>query len=136
MIYKIMIYIYLRNCLKVVWKLSVPEYILTLKNKGYCLSTALVRRGYSHTLNHMKTLNTFVETFFSPDIFGLTSSFFLSCVSSTIRIFSRINNLTIQTRTTILQNKYAYLNAVKRSINASSTPLIILINDSRLRLYS
>jgi hypothetical protein len=66
----------------------------------------------------------------------LTSSFFLSCVSSTIRIFSRINNLTIQTRTTILQNKYAYLNAVKRSINASSTPLIILINDSRLRLYS
>ena len=64
-----MIYIYLRNCLKVVWKLSVPEYILTLKNKGYCLSTALVRRGYSHTLNHLKTLNTFVETFFSPDIF-------------------------------------------------------------------
>ena len=25
------IYIYLGNCLKVVWKLSVPEYILTLK---------------------------------------------------------------------------------------------------------
>ena len=24
-------YIYLRSCLKVVWKLSVPEYILTLK---------------------------------------------------------------------------------------------------------
>ena len=31
--------IYLSNCLFVVWKLSVPEYILTLKNKGYCLST-------------------------------------------------------------------------------------------------
>jgi len=29
----------------------------------------------------VKTLNSFVETFFSPDIFGLTSSFFLSCVS-------------------------------------------------------
>ena len=24
-------------------------------------------------------INSFVETFFSPDIFGLTSSFFLSC---------------------------------------------------------
>ena len=79
----------------------MPEYILTLKNKGYCLSTALVRRGYSHTLNHLRTLNTFVETFFSPDIFGLTSSFFLSFVFSTNRIFSRINNLTIQARTTI-----------------------------------
>jgi hypothetical protein len=32
----------------------------------------------------------------------------------TIRIYSRINNLTIQTRTTILQNKYSYLNAVKK----------------------
>ena len=42
----------------------------------------------------------------------------------------------LQTRTTILQNKYSYLNAVKRSINASSTPLIILINESRLRLHS
>ena len=28
----------------------------------------------------IKTLNTFVETFFSPDIFGLTFSFFLSFV--------------------------------------------------------
>ena len=28
----------------------------------------------------IKTLNTFVETFYSPDIFGLASSFFLSCV--------------------------------------------------------
>ena len=78
----------------------MPEYILTLKNKGYCLSTALVRRGYSHTLNQLRTLNTFVETFFSPDIFGLASSFFLSCVFW-IRIFYRINNLTFQARTTI-----------------------------------
>jgi hypothetical protein len=38
--------------------------------------------------------------------------------------------------TTSLQNKYSYLNAVKRSINTSSTPLIILINESRLRLHS
>ena len=93
-----------------------------LKNKWYSLSTALVRKGYSHTLNHMRTLNMFVETFFSPDSFGLASSFFLSFVFSTNRIFSRINNLTIQTRTTSLQNKYSYLNAVKRSINTSSTP--------------
>ena len=74
---------YLSSCLEVVWKLSVPEYILTLKNKGYCLSTVLVRRGCSHTLNRLKTLNSFVETLFSPDIFGLTSSFFLSCGFST-----------------------------------------------------
>ncbi|CAL6324775.1 unnamed protein product [Bathycoccus prasinos] len=46
------------------------------------------------------------------------------------------NNLTIQTRTTVLQDKYSYLNAVKRSINTSSTPLIILINGTRLRLHS
>ena len=63
--------LYLRSCLKVVWKLSVPEYILTFQTGEYCLRTASVRRGYSHTLNHMKTLNTFVETFFSPDSFGL-----------------------------------------------------------------
>ena len=29
--HNLFVYIYLRNCLKVVWKLSVPEYILTLK---------------------------------------------------------------------------------------------------------
>jgi len=68
------LYIYLRNCLKVVFNLSVfslfclkvffnlsvPYYILTLKNKGYSLSTALVRRGYSHTSNHLKTLHVFI----------------------------------------------------------------------------
>ena len=127
--------LYLRSCLKVVWKLSVPEYILTFQTGEYCLRTASVRRGYSHTLNHMRTLNTFVETFFSPDSFGLASSFFLSFVFW-IRIFYRINILTFQARTTSLQNKYSYLNAVKRSINTSSTPLIILINESRLRLHS
>ena len=41
----------------------------------------------------------------------------LSCVFSTIRIFSRITNLTFQARSTSLQNKYLYLNAVKRIIN-------------------
>ena len=128
-------YIYLRSCLKVVWKLSVPEYILTFQTGEYCLSTASVRRGYSHTLNHMRTLNIFVETFFSPDSFGLASSFFLSYLFW-IRIFSRINNLTIQARTTSLQNKYSYLNAVKRSINTSSTPLIISINGNCLRQHS
>ena len=81
-------------------------------------------------------LNTFVETFFSPDMFGLTSSFFLSFVFSTNRIFFRITNPTFQARTTALQNKYSYPNAVKRSINTSSTPLIILINENRLRLHS
>ena len=85
----------------------------------------------------VKTLNSFVKTFFSPDVFfGLASSVFWSFVFSTNRNFSRISNLTIQARTTILQNKYSYLNAVKRSINTSSTPLIILINESRLRLHS
>ena len=54
----------------------------------------------------------------------------------TNQIFSRITNLTFQARTTTLQNKYSYLNAVERSTNTSSTPLIILINESRLRLYS
>ena len=47
----------------------------------------------------IKTLNIFVATFFSPDIFGLPSSFFLSCVFW-IRIFFRITNLTFQARTT------------------------------------
>ena len=37
-------------CLKVVWKLSVPEYIC-LKNLGVLPSYCLVLRGYSHTLN-------------------------------------------------------------------------------------
>jgi len=125
------VYIYLWNCLKVVWKLSVSEYILTYKTKG----TALVRKGCSHTLNPTNP-KYFCWNIFLARCFGLNSSFFWSCVSSTNKIFSRTNNLTIQTRTTILQNKYSYLNAVKRSINASSTPLIILINESRLRLHS
>ena len=47
---------------------------------------------------------------------------------TTNKILSRITNLTIQTRTTVLQNKYSYSNAVKRGINAFSTPLFILIN--------
>jgi hypothetical protein len=55
---------------------------------------------------------------------------------STNKIFSRITNLTFQARTTVLQNKFSYPNAVKRSSNTSSTPLIILINESRLRLHS
>ena len=49
--FRVVCYIYSLFCLKVVFNLSVPYYILTLKNKGYSLSTALVRRGYSHTLN-------------------------------------------------------------------------------------
>ena len=84
-------------------------------------------------------LNGAFKVFFfvsEPDSFGLASSFFLSFVFSTNRIFSRINNLTIQTRTTTLQNKYSYRNAVKRSINTSCTPLITLINGSRLWLHS
>jgi len=55
-----------------------------------------------------------------PDVFGLTSFFFLSCVFW-IRIFSRINNLIIQTRTTLLQNKRSYANAEKRSISRSKS---------------
>ena len=47
----------------------MSEYILTFQTGEYCLRTASVRRGYSHTLNQLKTLNTFVETFFSPDVF-------------------------------------------------------------------
>ena len=41
------IYICTSNCLKVVLKLSVPEYILTLKKMGTPLVLVLVRRGYS-----------------------------------------------------------------------------------------
>ena len=69
------------SCLKVVWKLSVPEYILTLKNKGYSLSACLSTKGVLNAKPQFEnTLNIFVETFFSPDIFGVTSCFFLSCV--------------------------------------------------------
>ena len=40
-------HIYSLSCLKVVLKLSVPEYILALKTRGTPLVLALVRRGYS-----------------------------------------------------------------------------------------
>jgi len=40
--FTVLLYIYSLFCLKVVFKLSVPEYILTLKIWEYCLSTALV----------------------------------------------------------------------------------------------
>ena len=84
----------------------------------------------------IKTLNIFVETFYSPDSFGLlTFSFFWSCVSSTIRIFSQITTSLFKRVRHHFKNKYSYPNAVKRSINTSSTPLIILINDSRLRQH-
>ena len=108
---------------------------LTLSTYLVLQQVSLFQTARPYFTKCIKTLNIFVETFFSPDIFGLPSSFFLSCVFW-IRIFSRRNNLTIQTRTTSLQNKYSYLNAVKRSIDTSSTPLIILINESRLRLHS
>ncbi|CAL6421861.1 unnamed protein product [Bathycoccus prasinos] len=35
-----------------------------------------------------------------------------------------------------VQKECSYVNTVKRGINTSSTPLIILINESRLRLHS
>ena len=60
----------------------MSEYILTFQTGEYCLRTASVRRGYSHTLNHLKTLNVFVETFFSPDSFGLLL-LFLVCLLDT-----------------------------------------------------
>jgi len=58
------------------------------------------------------------------EIFGLTDLLLLFCRVSfrQLEIFSRINNLTFQARTTSLQNRYSYLNAVRRSISASSTP--------------
>ena len=57
-------HICLPNCLKVVWKLSVPEYILTLKTGEYCLRTALVRRGYSTAKPYFtNTLNIFMKHF-------------------------------------------------------------------------
>ena len=67
----------------------MPEYILTLKNKGYSLSACLSTKGVLNAKPQFEnTLNIFVETFFSPDIFGLTSSFFLSCVFQQIKSFS------------------------------------------------
>ena len=69
----------------------MPEYILTLKNKGYSLSACLSTKGVLNAKPQFEnTLNIFVETFFSPDIFGLTFSFFLSrlitntCFESTV----------------------------------------------------
>ena len=113
-----------------------PYSCLTLSAYLVLQQLSLFQTARAYFTKCTKTLNTFVETFFSPDSFGLASSVFWSFVFSTNRNFSRINNLTIQARTTSLQNKYSYLNAVKRSINTSSTPLIILINESRLRLHS
>ena len=130
------VYIYILN--KVCRKYAEGMQCKSLTLSAYLVlqQLSLFQTARAYFTKCSKTLNIFVETFFSPDSFGLTFCVFWSCVFSTIRIFSRINNLTIQARTTILQNKYSYRNAVKRSINTSSTPLIILINESRLRLHS
>ena len=50
------------------------------------------------------------------------------------QIFSRINNLTIQTRKTVLAKQVS--NATKRGTNTYSTLSITLINESHLRLHS
>ena len=84
----------------------------------------------------IKTLNIFVATFFSPDIFGLTFSVFWSCVSSTIRIFSQITTSLFKRVRHHFKNKYSYPNAVKRSINTSSTPLMISTDGNCLQLHS
>ena len=55
-------------------------------------------RWYYHTLNPIYTLNIFVETFFRQFFFGLPS-FFLSCAK---RPIESLNNLTFQTRKTVL----------------------------------
>ena len=132
------IYIFLRKYAKSMQKVCSAKALLCLTLSTYLVlqQLSLYQTAKPYFTKCIKTLNIFLETFFSPDSFGLASSVFWSFVFSTNRIFSRINNLTIQTRTTILQNKYSYPNAAKRSINASSTPLIILINESRLRLHS
>ena len=75
---------------------------LTLSTYLVLQQVSLYQTAKPYFTKCIKTLNTFVETFFSPDIFGLTSSFFLSCVFSKHKISPRINNLTIQTRTTAL----------------------------------
>ena len=130
------LYIYPSSCLIFVFKLSVPEYILTLKIDSTALVLALVLRGYSHTLNLTNPKYFCWNIFLARCFFWFGLLRLLVVCLSTNKIFSRITNLTIQTRTTVLQNKHSYPNAVRRSINASSTPWIILINESRLRLHS
>ena len=68
---------------------------LTLSAYLVLQQLSLFQTARAYFTKCIKTLNTFVETFSRQMFFfGLTSSVFWSCVSSTIRIFSRINNLT------------------------------------------
>ena len=130
------IYIYILN--KVCRKYAEGMQCKSLTLSAYLVlqQLSLFQTARAYFTKCSKTLNIFVATFFSPDIFGLTFSFFLSCVFWTIRIFSRIITSLFKRVRRHFKNKYSYPNAVKRSINTSSTPLIILINESRLRLHS
>ena len=93
---------------------------LTLSTYLVLQQLSLYQTAKPYFTKCIKTLNIFVETFFSPDIFGL-ASFFLSFVFW-IRIFYRINILTFQAHTTALQNKYSYPNAVKKEVSTLPLP--------------
>ena len=118
----------------------MPEYILTLKIWEYCLRTALVLRWYSHTLNPIYTLNIFVETFFRQFFFGLPS-FFLSCAK---RPIESLNNLTFQTRKTVLPKQVFVIQRGKREcedflsfiirLNKRKSPSATLVSKEKITI--
>ena len=71
----------------------------------------------------------------SPDFFGLPFFFFFFRWTEPNPFPEKIASLFKRVRR-YFQNNYLYRNAVKRSINTSCTPLITLINGSRLWLHS
>ena len=73
-------YIYILN--KVCRKYAEGMQCKSLTLSAYLVlqQLSLFQTARPYFTKCIKTLNTFVETFYSPDIFGLTSSFFLSCV--------------------------------------------------------
>ena len=72
--------IYILN--KVCRKYAEGMQCITLTLSTYLVlqQLSLFQTARPYFTKCIKTLNTFVETFFSPDSFGLTSSFFLSYV--------------------------------------------------------
>jgi len=72
-------------------KVCSPKTLLCLTLSTYLVlqQLSLFQTARPYFTKCIKTLNIFVETFlkYSPDIFGLTSSFFLSCVFRQIKSF-------------------------------------------------
>ena len=97
--FSVIIYILKKVCRK--YAEGMQCITLTLSTYLVLQQLSLFQTARPYFTKCIKTLNIFVATFFSPDIFGLSPSFFfVVCLLETNQIFSRINNLTIQTRTT------------------------------------